>query len=158
MRGFMKWAAVLALFTSCRAKPLPLPTVADLHFPVAVNYQRGSVLLFPDAASLGTMSLGQLHAVTGPPPLIDSSFAVYTLADLRSTHHWLWLMINPTGSTPVSFTLQRAPKSGLEAARAILRTRLDDQTWRRDLDEKRRAFAAETTLAGMVEIVNSKQE
>ena len=62
-------------------------------------------------------------------------------------------MANPTGSTPVTFTLERAPKSGIEVARALMRERLDEQTWRTDLDEKRRALATEQTLAGMLAIV-----
>ncbi len=152
----MRLAALLALLTGCRARPLPPPPVADLRFPVAVNYQRGAVVLYSDAAALGHMSIGQLHAVTGPPPLIDSSFAIYTLEKLASTRSVWWLLINPTGSTPVTFELKRAPESGLEAARALLRTRLDDQTWRDDLEEKRRALAAEQTLAGMVAIVRGK--
>lgn len=148
----MKWAALLALFTGCRAKP---PTVADLKFPVAVNYQRGGVVLFSDVADLGTMSLGQLQAVSGPPPLIDANFTIYTLKDLRSTHGSLWLMAHPTGLTPVTFTLEHAPKSGIEATRALMRERLDEQTWRDDLEQKRQALANERTLAGMVEIVRS---
>ena len=49
----MRWAALLALFAGCRAKPLPPPTLADLNFPVAVNYQRGGVVLFTDAVMQG---------------------------------------------------------------------------------------------------------
>lgn len=154
MRGITQCAAILALLTGCRAKPLPPPTVADLHFPVAVNYQRGSVVLFRDATSLHTMSIGQLNAVTEPPPLIDSKFAIYTLEKLGSTHNFLWLMINPTGSTPVKFELKRAPKSGIEAARAVFRSRLDEQHWRDNMEEKRRELDKELTLTGMVELVN----
>lgn len=145
--------ALLALVTGCRAKPLPPPSVADLKFPVAVNYQRAAVVLFTDATDLGTMSLGQMNGISGPPPLIDSSFAIYTLKDLRSTHGSLWLMANPTGFTPVTFTLERAPKSGIEAVREIIRGRLDEQTWRDDLPAKRNALAAEQTLAGMVALL-----
>ncbi|MCE9610103.1 MAG: hypothetical protein K8R23_07825 [Chthoniobacter sp.] len=156
MCRFVKWAAVLALFTGCREKVAPAPTLADLHFPVAVIFQKGSVALYSDAAALGTMSIGQLNAVTEPPPLIDSSFAIYRLAKLRSTHNDLWLMANPTGITPVSFTLERLGPSGMDAARELLRARLDAQTWRTDLDEKRRALAAEQTLTGMAGVVRSE--
>lgn len=155
MRGIVKLAALLALFSGCREAPKPRPTVADLHFPVAVDYARGGVVLFADAKDLSTMSIGRLNA-TAEPPLIDSSFAIYTLRDLRSTHHWLWLMINPTGYTPVTFSLEHAPRSGIEAARMQLRTRLDEQDWRRDLDEARRKLAAAKTLAEMVTIVRNE--
>jgi len=158
MRVVMKWAALLAFFTGCRARPLPPPTVADLHFPVAVIFGNASVVTFASAADLGTMQVGNLNTVTGPPPLIDSRFAVHTLAKLGSTHGVLWLMSHPTGATPVSFELQRAPESGIEVARGLLRLRLDAQTWRTDLDEKRRALAAEQTLAGMVEVVQGRGE
>lgn len=157
MRGIMNWAALLALFTGCREKPAPAPTLADVRFPAVVVFQRSSVALYPDAASLGTMSMGQLNAVTEPPPLIDSSFAIYTLTDLRSTHGGLWLMANPTGSTPVTFTLARAPKSGIDTARELMRGKLDEQTWRSDLEEKRRALATAQTLAEMIAIVRSEK-
>jgi hypothetical protein len=54
----------------------------------------------------------------------------------------------------VTFELERAPKSGIEAAREILRPYLDQQTWRTDLKQKRRALATEQTLPGMVSIVS----
>lgn len=151
----MKWTALFALLAGCRAKP---PTVADLHFPVAVIFGNSSVVAFKDAAALGTMLIANLNAVTGPPPLLDSEFAIYTMTKLGSTHNGLWLMSHPTGSTPVKFELERAPKSGVEAARELLRLRLDAQNWRSDLEEQRRALNAERTLAGMVEVVNSPGE
>jgi hypothetical protein len=160
MRGVMKWAALLALLTGCRPKPTPPPppTVADLQFPVVVIFGKTSAVKFKDAADLGTMSMGSLNAVTGPPPLIDSSFAIYTLEKLGSTHGALWLMANPVGYTPVKFELARAPKSGIETARELMRLYLDDQTWRRDLEEMRRALAAERTLPGMFAIVRPESK
>ena len=81
--------------------------------------------------------MGILNTVNGPPPLIDSHFVIYHLAKLASTHGGLWIMTHPTSGTPVTFELERAPESGIEAARALLRARLDDQTWRTDLAQKR---------------------
>ena len=153
MRRVMRWATLFALLAGCRSKPPPPPTIADLHFPVVVIFGTTSVVKFASAADLGTMVIASLNAVTGPPPLIDSSFANYTLEKLGSTHNGLWLMAHPTGSTPVTFELKRSPKSGIETARELIRARLDDQTWRDDLEEKRRALAAEQTLAGMFAIV-----
>ena len=158
MRVTFKWAALLALFTGCRARPLPPPTVADLRFPVVVIYGKSSVVLFKDAADLGTMGISHLNNVTGPPPLIDSSFAVYRLAGLASTHGGLWLMAHPTGSTPVKFELQRAPASSIEVARGLLRQRLAEQAWRTDLEVKRRQLDAEQTLEGMLGIVQGRGE
>ena len=54
--------------------------------------------------------------------------------------------------------MEEPTEEEMEAARALLRARLDDQTWRRDLEEKRRALAVEPTLAGMIEIVVIKDE
>jgi hypothetical protein len=157
LRDVVKWTAMLGLFAGCRAKQAS-PSVADLHFPVAVIFGTSSVVAFKDAADLSTMRMGNLNTLTGPPPLIDSSFAIYTMIKLGSTHNGLWLMTHPTSGTPVTFELERAPNTGIEAARALLRARLDDQTWRRDLEEKRRALAVEPTLAGMIEIVAIKDE
>jgi len=157
-RGILRPVAILALLSGCRPQPAPPPppTVADLQFPVVVDFDSASLREFPTADSLNTMSVGWLNAVEAPPSLIDSSFRIYVLEKLGSTHSTLWLMINPTGSTPVKFELTRAPKSGVEAAREIFRAQLDSQTWRRDLEEKRRALATEQTLAGMLAIVWSE--
>ena len=116
------------------------------------------MVLFKDATDLGTMRMGNLNTVTGPPPLIDSDFAVYTMAKLASAHNGLWLMTHPTSGTPVTFELERAPKTGIEAARDLMRPYLDQQTWRSDLEQKRRALAAEKTLPGMVSIVKISEE
>ena len=143
-----------ALLAGCRGKPAP--TVADLHFPVVVIYGKSTAMLFPEAAALGEARIADLNAVIGPPPLIDSNFDIYTLREFGSTHNGLWLMTHPTGSTPVSFKLERAAKSGIETARALMRARLDEQTWRDDLAQRREALGREQTLAGMVTIVEPK--
>jgi len=153
MRGVMRCAFLLALLAGCRSKPAPPPAVTDLRFPVAVIYEKSSAVLFPDATALGTMRIGHLNAVVGPPPLIDSDFRIYTLQELGSTHNGLWLMANPTGFTPVRFRLERTPKSGIETARELMRARLDKLTWRDDLPERREALAGAKTLTDMVEIV-----
>jgi hypothetical protein len=157
MRRLIKWTALFSLLAGCRARPSP-PSVADLHFPVAVIFGTSSVVAFQDAADLSLMRMGNLNTITGPPPLIDSNFAIFTMTKLGSTHNGLWLMTHPTVGTPVTFELECAPNSGIDAARALLRARLDDQTWRRDLEQKRRALAAEKTLGGMVAIVKIDSE
>jgi len=158
MRGVMRCAFLLALFTGCHSKLAPPPAVADLRFPVVVIYGKSSTVLFPDAKSLDTARIADLNAVVGPPPLIDSDFHIYTLRELGSTHGSLWLMAHPTGSTPVSFKLERASKSGIETARELIRARLDEQTWRGDLAQSREALAGEQTLAGMAAVVEGKRD
>ena len=156
--GVVLRAALAVLLAGCRAKPQPPPTVADLHFPVVVLFENAPATIFQNAADLGTMRIGYLHALKGPPPLIDSSFHIYTLSGLASTHGGLWLLANPTGVTPVTFQLEPSPKSGLAAARELMRSRLEAQTWRRDLDQKRAALATQQTLAGLIATVNAAAE
>ncbi len=153
-RSVLRYACcLLGLLAGCRSKPAPPPSVADLHFPVVVLYGKYNVVSFPDPESLGTTTIGNLNAVTEPPPLIDSAFNIYIQQELGSTHNWLWLMINPVGSTPVKFRLERAPKSGLELTREYFLARLDQQTWHDDLPKRRAALARETTLSGMIAVL-----
>lgn len=150
----MRWPFLLcALFTGCHAPPPPPPTTADLHFPVVVLYGNSNMESFANTSDLGTMSIGKLNTVYGPPPLIDSQFIIYRLANLSSTHNGLWLMANPTGRTPVTFTLERDPKTGIEVARALFLERLEQQTWRTDLEQRRHTLATEQTVAGMLALV-----
>jgi hypothetical protein len=154
----MRWFLLCALLAGCRSSPPPPPTVADLHFPVVVLFGNASVGTYPDVAALGTMLIAHLNAVTGPPPLIDSQLAIYRLDQLGSTHNGLWLMAHPTGSTTVHFELRRTPQSGPEAARDLLRACLDAQTWRHDLEQRRRDLATQQTLPGMLAIVQGGEK
>ena len=67
-------------------------------------------------------------------------------------------MTHPTGVTNVEFTLARAAKSGLEAARDAMRAQLDKQTWRTDLDKKRKTLATQKTLPGMLEVLKDPND
>jgi hypothetical protein len=158
MLGLMRSVSLLVLLAGCRDKSLPPPAVAELRFPVVVIYGKSSAVLFPDSAALGSASIASLNATTGPPPLIDSDFKIYTLRDFGSTHSGLWLMANPTGSSPVTFKLERARQSGIATARKLIQTRLDAQTWRDDLLERRKALSQEQTLAGMMAIVEGRAD
>ena len=148
-------SALLTLLSGCKAKQPP--KVADLHFPVAVLFSNSSSVSYKDAADLGVMHVNLIMMTDQSPALIDSNFEIYTMDHLRSTHGGLWLMVHPSGNTEVEFTLLRAQKSGLEAARAAMRAQLDKQTWRSDLDKQRAALAAQTTLSGMLDVLRSEE-
>jgi hypothetical protein len=153
----LRWLLPCALFAGCqRAAPPPAPArpaVADLHFPVAVIFGKATVVTFKDAEDLGSMWMGNFLSVDGPPPLIDSSFAIYRLSKLASTHSGLWMMVHPTGVTPVTFELEHAPESGIEPARALLLAYLDQRTSLSDLEQKRKKLASKKTLPEMLAIV-----
>jgi hypothetical protein len=137
-------------------KPAPQPTVADLKFPV-VLIQDGMAVLPRSSAD----ELLQLHSnylnINGEvgKTLIDSDFNIYTVLHLRSTQSGLSQMMHPVGITPVTFELA-ARGDGLEAARSAIAacTYLggnEDQVAR-----KRTAVNAETTLAGMIKVLQSE--
>lgn len=150
------WASLLSLI-GCGADAPKVVTTSDLTFPVVVIFGSSSAALYRDAGDLGTMQIGHLNAVTEPPPLIDSAFAIYRLAKLGSTHGGVWLMTHPTGSTPVTFELEPWPQTGIAAARELLTKRLDNQTWREDLVEARAGIAQGTELQTMFGIVKGEQ-
>jgi hypothetical protein len=158
----LRWFIPFALLAGCQRTPVSpatsQPSVSDLQFPVAVIFGRASVVKFTDSADLGKMLVQNLISIDGPPALIDSHFAIYHLAKLRSTHNGLWLMANPTGITPVTFELQRDPESGIAAARTLLRSRLDDQTWRTDLEQQRHQLDSQQTLDAMLKIVQNPNQ
>jgi hypothetical protein len=155
----MKFTALLAALTGCSHKPPPPPpTVADLHFPVAVLYSTASSILYKDATDLGVIHMNLLIGSTQPPVLIDSDFNIYTMEKLASTHGGLWLMTHPSGSTEVTFELKRSPNSGLQAALDAMRAQLDTQTWRDDLDKKRKTLASQKTLTGMMDVLKDPDQ
>ncbi len=155
----MNLSALFATLTGCSPKPAPLPppTVADLHFPVVVLFPTAACLLYKDAASLGVMHMNLLMDYSRVPVLIDSEFNICTMEKLGSTHGGLWLMAHPSGTTEVTFELKRASKSGLEAAREAVGAQLDIQTWRHDIPERHKKLATQTTLAGMLKIVETDE-
>ena len=155
----MKLSALLALLTGCTPKPPPKAGVADLHFPVAVLFPSASIVLFKDKVDLGVMHMNYVLDSGGASPVvIDSNFDIYTMERLRSTHGGLWLMAHPSGTTEVAFDLTRSPKSGLEAARKAMRAQLDKQTWRHEIEEKRKSLAAQKTLVEMVDLLHDQNE
>ncbi len=131
--------------------------MADLHFPVAVIFGNVSVVEFENSAALQIMRAGNLVQMDGPPPLIDSDFAVYRLRKLQSPRGLSWLIAHPSGVTPVTFALEWAPVSGISAARMLFRSQLDIQTGRNDLKAKRQELDAAQTLEGMLKIVRGPE-
>ena len=158
----MNLIAFFSALTGCSPKPVPKPqpppTVADLHFPVVVLFPSTTSLLYKNAADLGVMHMNLVMNYSGLPVLIDSDFNIYTMVKLSSTHGGLWLMAHPSGTTEVKFELERAPKSGLQAALEATRAQLDAQTWRHDLEKRRKKLASQTTLPGMQKIVEVEDD
>jgi hypothetical protein len=144
------------LLAGCSREPPPV--VADLHFPVAVLFSNSSAIRYDNAADLGVMPVQLVINSKFPPILIDSQFNILTLQKLSSIHGGLWLMVHPSGNTEVTFDLKRAPKSGLDAARSAMRAQLDMQDWRTDLDQRRTTLATQTTLPGMLTLLQDAAE
>ncbi len=159
----MNLAVLLASLTGCSRKPAPpatpAPTVADLHFPVVVLYPRSLTSLFKDADDLHVMYTQVVINLDEAPTLIDSDFHIYSMQKLHSIHGGLWLMANPNNGTEVTFELQRAPQSGLQAALDAMSAQLDKQTWHDhdELDKLHAKLARQKTLAGMFNIVKADQ-
>lgn len=87
-----------------------------------------------------------------PPLLIDSKFKIYSLDHFQSVHGGLWLMANPSGMTEVTFEL-KTQNSGRENARALFVHQLEKQSWRDDLQTRRKTLAATPTLLEMAGVI-----
>jgi len=113
---------------------------------------------YDDSASLHGMAVQLLINLKSDPILIDSQLNIYAEDKLQSTHGSLWFIIHPSGNTDVTFDLKRAPASGLDAARAAMRTQLDLQDWRTDLDQRRKTLAIQTTIIGMYDLLRDENQ
>ena len=156
IRKLLLTVPIFAMFLAGCEQEKP-PAVEGLHFPVAVLYSNTALSVFKDAGDLKMMNTQLVINSDTPPVLIDSAFTIYSLDKLRSIHGGLWLMANPVGLTGVTFDLTKAPTSGLDAARATMRTQLDKETWRDDLDRRRAHLAKATTLGKMVSLVQPEE-
>jgi hypothetical protein len=112
----MRLASLVSFLSGCVSKP---PAISDLRFPVAVVHQSGGIVESSSADELQRMHVNYVVMGKEPPALIDSALNLYLLEKLRSTKSGLWLMMNPNGTTPVSFELKRLPP-GAAAARDCL--------------------------------------
>ena len=147
----MALAGLLA-FLGLRAKPLPPPTVADLKFPVIVIHDGARFFIHRNADELHRLNVGMAMAYEHWPTLIDSDLRIYSMEKLRSTKGGLWLMANPTGVTPTSFELTRQPESGPDRARRLI---INCKHLGGDDEQKRKAIATQTSLAGMIEVLST---
>ena len=143
----MKLASLVSFLGSCVSKP---PAITDLRFPVAVVHQSGGIVESSSADALQRMHVN--HVVMGkePPALIDSGLNVYSLEKLRSTKSGLWLMMNPSGTTPVSFELKPLPSGAGAARECLLSHRWQGTDDAAKSEWLRKKLSAEQTLVGMI--------
>lgn len=151
----MKFPVTLSLaavlLVSCREKETA-PKIEALRFPVVMLFGNASARVCKERGELTNMHTNYLTLNSEPPVLIDLEFKIYSLGHFQSVHGGLWLMAHPSGATGVTFEL-KAQKSGREIARELFARQLEKQTWRDDLESRRKALAARQTLLEMAEVV-----
>jgi hypothetical protein len=128
--------------------------LAELRFPVLLIHNGTSVRVLRNPEGLEQMHVNHVVLPSAAPMLIDSDLNVYSLERLRSTRGGLWLLVHPSGTTPVIFELTPKGRGGADAARELL---LSCKYLDADPDDdarKRRALGAERTLAGFIAVLN----
>ncbi len=148
----MKLASLVSFLGSCVWKP---PAIADLRFPVAVVHQSGGIVESSNADELQRMHVNYVVMGKEPPVLIDSGFRLYSLEKLRSTKSGLWLMMNPSGTTPVSFEMKSLPSGAAAARDCLLSHRWKGSDDAAKAEWVRKKLAMEQTLAGMVAVMRA---
>ena len=88
-----------------------------------------------------------------PPRLIDSSFNIFTMENLRSVHGGLWLMANPVAITEVTFDLKKQ-KSGRAEAQRLCAEQLRKQSWRDDQPSRLEALNRSQSLLEMEKAIS----
>lgn len=141
----------LVLLVSCSEKETA-PKIEALRFPVVMLFGNASTRVCKERAELTKMHTNYLTLNSELRVLIDSDFKIYSLDHFQSVHGGLWLMAHPSGATDVTFEL-KAQKSGREIARELFARQLEKQTWRDDLESRRKALAATQTLLEMADVV-----
>lgn len=160
--------ACAVLLAACGQAPRVVP-VESLAFPVVLitgssprDSAAHSADVEPNARELGLMrverylSLGDPE-LSDPPIVIDSNARIFDMTEIKGQHGSLWMMVNPTGLMPITFTLTERKDQGLEAARALIAA---CEFLGRDLDSERRAARVERLgkAQSMAEIVAIVQE
>ena len=128
-------------------------TVADLKFPVIVVEEGESARVEVDAAGMQKMS-GKRQPAEGAF-VIDSDLKMYTQENVKCTTNSIgWLAHYAVGwRLTYEFDLKRCKESGLEAAKAkVLSCRYSH---REVPDEMRAQIRKQTTLAGIVSLLNT---
>jgi hypothetical protein len=156
MLGAMGWAAIL--LAGCKPAPVKPATSTDLAFPVVVLFSNSAALLYQRADELTKMHVNYVTGSDAAPTLVDSRFTIYSMAQLQSTHGGMWLMAHPSGTTEVTFELQRQAETGRAAALALFRQQLDKQSWRTDLDAARGNLSAQPTVESMFAALQASGE
>jgi hypothetical protein len=123
-------ALLLTLLLGCRQSD-PAPRMETLQFPVVILFGNSSVLSCARPDDLKKMHTNYLTLNDQTPRLIDSSFNIFTMENLRSVRGGLWLMAHPSGITEVTFDL-KGQKSGRAEAQRLFAEQLRKQTWRDD--------------------------
>ena len=113
--------AVVARSMLSHPAPPPVPTVADLKFPVAVIFDESDCRIHHDAADLHVMGLMRVMAYKDWPYLVDNELNLFQLENLISEKNsWQIFLSMGNGSTPVSFTLKTVRDDSHAHARGIL--------------------------------------
>lgn len=160
-------AAWIGFLPGCSRAPVVVP-VDSLTFPaVLVTGTRPTLgvahvaRVVVDREDLSRMR-SELYSglsdttATDPPIVIDAGAKIADMTQIKGAHGGLWMMANPTGMMPITFTLVQRKDQGVEAARALI---ADSQFIGPDLDQERRQLRSErirraTSMTEIVAIVN----
>lgn len=137
--------------SGCEGKPAVVAT-ESLVFPVVLITGTAAGGELPSRADvvtskedLGRMRVGIFSPLTDPtrsdPPfVIDSTGLVCEMRNLKGERGGLWMMANPTGLMPITFTLVPCRETGIGAAQKLVAA---CRYLGPDLDENRRQLRCE---------------
>ncbi len=152
--------------SGCEGNPAVV-ALEGLAFPVvritgtAVGGELAScAVVITNREDLGLMRVELFSPLTDttrsdPPFVIDSTGRVSEMRDLKGQHGGFWMMMNPTGQMPITFSLVERKATGIEASKELL---AGCRYLGHDLDQERTTarharIAAATTMAEIVAIV-----
>jgi hypothetical protein len=95
--------------------------------------------------------------LSNPPTVLDSAANIFEMKEIKAGRSGLWMMINPQGLMPFSFTLVKHKDTGTNAAQALI---AECEYIGRDLDNERRDLRATRIRQAntMAEIINIVEE
>jgi hypothetical protein len=161
-------AAGLGTLFGCDRKPVTVP-VSSLSFPVLVifaastpssTWRRAEICLTTEDLGLMRVDLFASRSSTmlsNPPTVLDSAANIFEMKEIKAGRSGLWMMINPQGLMPFSFTLVKHKDTGTNAAQALI---AECEYIGRDLDNERRDLRATRIRQAntMAEIINIVEE